>query len=218
MATTATEQNTSNGKGEKCHTHKDFDGNEAKYKTWLRMTGTYFRVNSSLFPDDACKIYFALSYMNTGRAADWAEHFMDTHTRDGVLTLPEGTTWKKFIDLLNETFDLKKTKDKVRVDLSILKHKLGKLEEYIMDFTALASRAGYLLAGDAGNPILSQIFLEHLNPQLREKIETQKEPPDKIKDIISGARKFDKSYYKSQAWKMKVMGWQPNCSLPQQFS
>ena len=42
MATTATEQNTSNGKGEKCHTHKDFDGNEAKYKTWPRMTGTYF--------------------------------------------------------------------------------------------------------------------------------------------------------------------------------
>ena len=38
MATT-TEQN---GKGEKCRTPKDFDGNEAKYKTWLRMTETYF--------------------------------------------------------------------------------------------------------------------------------------------------------------------------------
>ena len=55
--------------------------------------------------------------MNTGRAADWAEHFTDTHTKDGVLTLPEGTTWKKFVDLLNETFDLRKTKDKARVDL-----------------------------------------------------------------------------------------------------
>ena len=108
MATTATEQNISNGKGEKCRAPKDFDGNEAKYKTWLRMTETYFRVNSSLFPDNARKIDFALSYMNTGRAADWAEHFTDTHISDGVLTVPEGTTWKKFIDLLNETFDLKK--------------------------------------------------------------------------------------------------------------
>ena len=36
---TATEQN---GKGEKCRAPKDFDGNEAKYKTWLRMTETYF--------------------------------------------------------------------------------------------------------------------------------------------------------------------------------
>ena len=42
MATTATEQNTSNGKGEKCCAPKDFDGNEAKYKTWLRMAETYF--------------------------------------------------------------------------------------------------------------------------------------------------------------------------------
>ena len=181
------------------------------------MTKTYFRVNSSLFPDDARKIDFALSNMNTGRAANWAGHFTDTHTRDGVSMLPEGTTWKKFVDLLNETFDHRKTKDKARVDLSILKHKPGKLEEYSMDFTALASQAGYILAGDAENPILYQIFLKHLNPQLREKIETQKEPPKKIKDIISDARKFDKSYYKSQAWMAKVMGWQPNHSLPCQF-
>ena len=217
MATAATEQNISNGKGEKCHAPKDFDGNEDKYKTWLRMTETYFQVNSSLFPDDACKIDFALSYTNTGRAANWAEHFTDTHTKDGVLMLPEGTTWKKFIDLLNETFNLRKTKDKASVDLSTLKHKPGKLEEYIMDFTTLASRAGYILSGNEENPVLPHIFLEHLNPQLRDKIETQKEPLEKIKHIISDARKFDKSYYKSQAWKTKVMGWQPNRSLPRPF-
>ena len=40
MSTTTTEQNSS--KGEKCCAPKDFDGNEAKYKTWLRMTETYF--------------------------------------------------------------------------------------------------------------------------------------------------------------------------------
>ena len=50
MSTTATEQNASNRKGEKCCTPKDFDGNEAKYKTWLRMTETdrkSTRLNSS---------------------------------------------------------------------------------------------------------------------------------------------------------------------------
>ena len=94
------------------------------------MTEVYFWVNSLLFPSNALKIDFALSYMNTGRAADWAEHFTDTHTKDGVLTLPEGITWKKFIDLLNETFNLRKTKDKARVDLSTSKHKPGKLRIY----------------------------------------------------------------------------------------
>ena len=102
------------------------------------------------------------------------------------------------------------------MDLSILKHKPGKLEEYIMDFTSLTNRAGYILTGDQENPILPQIFLEHLNSQLREKIETQKEPPEKLKDIISDARKFDKSYHRNQAWKTKLMGWQPSRSLPRQ--
>jgi hypothetical protein len=78
----------------------------------------------------------------------------------------------------------------------------------------LASRAGYVLTGSVENPILPQLFLEHLNPSLRDKIETQKEPPEKLADIISDARKFDKSYYRSQSWKMKLMGWQPNRSLP----
>ena len=214
---TAEQNNTSNRKGEKCHTPKDFDGNEAKYKIWLRMTETYFQVNSTLILSDSLKIDFALSYMNTGRAADWAEHFTDTHMKDGVLTLPRDFTWKMFVDLLNKTFDLRKTKDKARVDLSILKHKPRKLEEYIMDFTTLASQAGYILTGNKENPVLPQNSLKHLNPQLREKIETQKEPPEKIKDIISDARKFDKSYYKSEAWKMKLMGWQPNRPLPCQF-
>ena len=67
------------------------------------------------------------------------------------------------------------------------------------------------------NPMLSQVFLEHLNPTLREKIETQKEPPEKLKDIIDDARKFDKSYYKNQSWKTKALGWQPNRNLPRQF-
>ena len=133
-----------------------------------------------------------------------------SQTPIGVLTLPTDFTWKKFIDLLNETFNLRKTKDKARVDLSILKHRPGKLEEYIMDFMALASQAGYILARDAENPILSQMFLKHLNPQLRKKIKTQKELPEKIKDNVSDARKFEKSYYNSQAWKTKVMGWQSN--------
>jgi hypothetical protein len=53
-----------------------------------------------------------------------------------------------------------------------------------------------------------------LNPSLRDKIETQKEPPEKLADIINDARKFDKSYYRSQSWKTKLMGWQPNRSLP----
>ncbi|KIJ98759.1 hypothetical protein K443DRAFT_41029, partial [Laccaria amethystina LaAM-08-1] len=188
-----------NGKGEKCHTPKDFDGSEDKYTTWLRTVNTYLRANEStvvttsdesLFTTDVRKIDFALSYMITGRAANWAEHFTDTYTNpDGVFDT--GLTWKQFVELLNTTFDVRRMKDKARVDLSTLKHKPGQLEQYILDFTSLASRTGYLLTGSVENPILPQLFLEHLNPSLQDKIETQKEPPEKLADIISDARKFD---------------------------
>ena len=77
--------------------------------------------------------------MNMGRAADREEHFTDTHMTDVKLKIPDNYTCKNFVNLLNEMFDIRKTKDKARVDLSILKHKPGKLKEYIMDFSALAS-------------------------------------------------------------------------------
>jgi hypothetical protein len=110
-----------NGKGEKCRALKDFDGSEDKYTTWLRTVNTYLRANESLFTTDTRKIDFALSYMITGRAANWAEHFTDTHTNpEGVFD--SGLTWKQFVELLNTTFDVRRTKDKARVDLSTLKN------------------------------------------------------------------------------------------------
>jgi hypothetical protein len=91
---------TVNGKGEKCRAPKDFDGSEDKYKTWFGTVSTYLRANESLFTTDTRKINFALSYMITGRAANWAEHFTDTHTNpEGVFD--SGLTWKQFIKLLN---------------------------------------------------------------------------------------------------------------------
>jgi hypothetical protein len=151
--------------------------------------------------------------MITGRAANWAEHFTDIHTdSEGVFNT--SMTWKQFVELLNTTFDVRRMKDKARVDLSTLKHKPRQLEQYILDFSSLASHTGYILTGAVENPILPQLFLEHLNPLLRDKIDTQKEPPKKLADIINNARKFDKSYYRSQSWKMKLMGWQPNHTLP----
>jgi hypothetical protein len=115
-----------NGKGEKCRAPKDFDGSEDKYKTWLRTVNTYLRANESLFTTDARKIDFALSYMIMCRAANWAEHFTDTHMNpEGVFD--SNLTWKQFIELLNVTFDVRRMKDKARVDLSTLKHKPGQL-------------------------------------------------------------------------------------------
>ena len=93
-----------------------------------------------------------------------------------------------------------------------MKHKPGNLEQYILDFNAMANRAGYILPNDVGNPVLPILFLQGLNPALRRKITDQKDRPDTLKEIISDARKFDQSYYETRTWdtiKTSVMNWKP---------
>lgn len=73
--------------------------------------------------------------MNIGKAADWSENFPDTHTDvNGVFT--PNLTWAQSIKLLRETFDIRKTKDNARVDLTILEHKPRQLKQYILNLSA----------------------------------------------------------------------------------
>ena len=97
-----------------------------------------------------------------------------------------------------------------RQDLLDLKHKPGELEKYILNFNALANRAGYTLH-DQENPMLAMLFLKGLHPSLRTKITSQKNPLKKLEEIIEDARAFDRSYYQDQQWKNTVMAWQPAC-------
>ena len=153
--------------------------------------------------------------MTSGRAADWAEHFTETHMKtdeNKKRYFDANMKWADFVLLLNRTFDVRRTKDKAKTDLAVLKHKSGNLKQYILDFNAMASRAGYFLPNDIENPVLLVLFLQGLNPALRRKITDQKDRPDKLKDIIDDARKFDQSYYETRTWdniKTSVMDWKP---------
>ena len=144
--------------------------------------------------------------MTEGRAADWASHYIDMHQTNRKF-LPTDT-WVKFKKLLEKTFDIRKTKEKVQTDFEVLKHKPGHLEEYILNFRMLAQRGGFVLQG-IENPMLAVDFLKGLHPMLRVKIVQQKNTPTKLEEIIDDARAFDQSYYQSIQWKDKIMGWMP---------
>lgn len=74
--------------GEKCRRPKDFDGTEEKYKTWLRLLETNIRAYNNIFPDDNHRINFALGYMTLGKAADWADHFVEMRTNANRVFTP----------------------------------------------------------------------------------------------------------------------------------
>jgi len=59
------------------------------------------------------------------------------------------------------------------------------------------------------NPCLPGMFLDGLNPRLRDKIEDQKDAPKTLAGIIDDARRFEKSHYRKTT-KNRVMNWQPN--------
>jgi len=148
--------------------------------------------------------------MSSGRAAEWAEYFTDKHTKivQGNRVFDPGMTWADFVKLLDQNFNLRRTKDKARTDLSVLKMKRGELEQYILDFNSLAGRGGYIMIGQE-NPCLPGMFLDSLEPRLRDKIEDQKGAPEMLNGIIDDARRFEKSHYR-KTMKNRVMNWQPN--------
>ena len=123
-----------NGKGERCQAPKDFDGEETKFKTWFRLPEAYMEAYPHLYLNDNAGIRFTLLYMTAGRAADWAEHFTDTHMKtdeNGKRYFDAGMKWAEFVLLLNKTFNVRRTRDKAKTDLAVLKHKPGNLEQYI---------------------------------------------------------------------------------------
>jgi len=63
------------------------------------------------------------------------------------------------------------------------------------------------------NPCLPGMFLDGLNPRLRDKIKDQKDAPETLAGIIDDARRFEKSHYRKMT-KNKVMNWQPNRPSP----
>jgi len=210
----STNVTSSNGKGaDKCKPPKDFDGDKAKFKTWLRMVEAYLRANRNMFPNNTERINYILSTMNIGKATRWAEHFLDTHTNDQrEFTLNQ--TLLQFYQLLEKSFDIRRTQERAQTDLAVLKQKTGDLENYIIDFNVLTSKAGFILSGSTENPMLPPAFLKGLSPTLRRKIIEQKEPPKTLKGIIDNARKYEQSYYQSLQWKDKITRWPLTRSLP----
>ena len=131
-----------NEKGDRCRAPKDFDGDETKFKTWFRLLEAYMEAYPHLYQNDNAGIRFTLTYMTSGRAADWAEHFTDTHMKEdenGKRYFDADMKWADFVLLLNRTFDVRRTKDKSKTDLAVLKHKPANLEQYILDFNAMAN-------------------------------------------------------------------------------
>lgn len=140
----------------------DFDGDRKKGQSFLNSCRIYFSLCPTQFHNDQERIYWALSYMKTGRAAQFADRAVQTGT-----VADRYPTWAAFEIEFAERFC---PKHEAMEALTILEgtgyHQARRsVEDYIDQFEELILKAGYT----DGLAIVMK-FRRGLDPGLQNKI------------------------------------------------
>ena len=111
-------------------TPSDFDGDRAKGQAFLNSCELYLVLAPEQFVDDAAKVYWAISYMKSGRAALFSDSFMRRRIRDGF---PPYSTWAEFRSAFVRDFCPKNEEMTARLKLEGTRD----VKEYIDEFQML---------------------------------------------------------------------------------
>ena len=103
---------------------------------------------------DGERIAFVLSYLTTGHALMWRDHFIEQDMKKVV-------TFDDFNNLLDLTFKDTNAEAKAALTLCQLKQKTKTYDKYTTEFKALAAEAGIV-----GDPSLIQFYQDGLNSPL----------------------------------------------------
>ena len=82
-------------------TPSEFDGDRSNGKAFLTSCRTYIRLCPEAFDDDTTRIFWAMSFMKTGRAGRWATREFEQEARDGQLRFID---WMDFEDEFRKDF------------------------------------------------------------------------------------------------------------------
>jgi hypothetical protein len=143
---------------------KSFDGDETKYPTWKRQVKLYVKANGAQLPDDESKQLVALSYMQEGKAARWANAAID-HMLGGTFgqnitttaavpatastpAVPAVTTfavftWDQFWGLADNVFNPPDVQNDAAIKLADLQQGSMVAEVFFIEFDMQAGLAGY---------------------------------------------------------------------------
>ena len=90
-----------------------FNGDNTKFRSFMRSCNLYIAGNHREFPEDQDKIIFVLSHMKEGVADIWAENYQDKAVADS-----DYGKWEDFKAALETSF----------ADPNLTKHAVDKLE------------------------------------------------------------------------------------------
>src|SRR6266852_5381078 len=135
------------------------------------------------------RIAFVLSYLTTGHALMWRDHFVEQDMKKVI-------EFDKFNDLLDLTFKDTNAEAKAALKLHQLKQKMKTCDKYTAEFKALAAEAGIV-----GDPSLIQFYQDGLNSPLLDRCWGIIPTPLTLKGWISNTSQLDLAYHHRQAQK-----------------
>src|SRR6266852_7362907 len=125
---------------------------KSKYHSFMISTSLYLATVPN--PSNGERIAFVLSYLTTGHALMWRDHFVEQDMKKVMV-------FEDFNNLLDLTFKDTNAEAKAMLKLRQLKQKTKTCDKYTAEFKALAAEAGIV-----GDPSLIQFYQDGLNNPL----------------------------------------------------
>jgi hypothetical protein len=144
----------------------DFDGDRSKGRAFLSQCELYLSLRRSDFPNDEVRITWALTFMKSGRAANFAERALAYKTK-----YDEGKydSWSDFVLAFEDAFCPLNESTNAITRLESESYYQGKrsVDEYIDEIEELIEKSGYK------DPLVEVIkFRRGLNPSIQDMIAT----------------------------------------------
>jgi hypothetical protein len=176
----------------------DFDGDRNKGRAFLNQCELYLSLRRSDFPSDEVRITWALTFMKSGRAANFAERALAYKTKHG-----EGKydSWTDFVLAFEDAFcPLNESTNAItRLESESYYQGRRNVDEYIDEFEELIEKSGYK------DPLVEVIkFRRGLNPSIQDMIATSRDGrplDDDFRGWRQAARTIDQNKMANDAFR-----------------
>jgi len=158
-----------------------FDGDKRKSKLFLQQLKVYIAIKEEQFSGDMQKVAFALSFMQKGEAARFAETWYTIEHKSKALL----GTWTEFEDGFKAQFFAKTTK-RAAFDRLVTLKQTGGVDAYISIFRKLIAEAEI-----NDETILIDFFRRGLKHDITMEINRKDTLPTKIVDYMDAALEME---------------------------
>src|ERR1700753_920474 len=187
--------NTSKPKLPNLATPTPFDGTYSKAQSFLNSCTLYIDGRAAEFPDDAAKVYFAVSYIKEGKAKTWLDNLL----QNGSTVLDIFPSWIAFIRAFNTRFSDPLAEDSAKRLIRELKQGKGTVNDFIFSFEEYELKTGY------DENVLIEIFEEGLLQSIVTSIYRSDTMPTTLDGWKAKARQLDNQRLRFESRK-KMLG------------